>query len=84
MSPVMDSLEEAMDHEPRTFVQMITITINGTRYGLVGPVVIVPGVFNHKVEIDISEIEFGEIMPAYVAARMLEGDFRRVMGTDVQ
>lgn len=63
-------------------VQMIVVTINGIRYGLVGPVVHVPGLMAQ--EIDISEVEFGEIMPAHAAARMLEGDFRAVMGFDIQ
>ena len=63
-------------------VQMIVVTINGTRYALVGPVVHVPGLMAQ--EIDISEVEFGEIMPAHAAARMLEGDFRAVMGFDIQ
>ena len=63
-------------------VQMIVVTINGTRYALVGPVVHVPGVLHQ--DLDVSEIEFGEIMPAYAAARMLEGDFKGVLGTGVQ
>ena len=63
-------------------VQMIVVTINGIRYGLVGPVVHVPGLTAQ--ELDISEVEFGEIMPAHAAARMLEGDFRAVMGFDIQ
>lgn len=81
----MDDLElDDMDHESRTFVQMITLTINGTRYGLVGPVVVLPGVLYPPLDIDISEIEFGEIMSSQSAARMIEGDFKRVMGTLVQ
>lgn len=63
-------------------VQMIVVTINGTRYALVGPVVHVPGLIEN--ELDVSEIEFGEIMPACAAARMLEGDFQEMMGFDVQ
>jgi len=63
-------------------VQMIVVTINGTRYALVGPVVHVPGLM--KQDLDVSSVEFGEIMPAYAAARMLEGDFKGVHGTNVQ
>jgi len=63
-------------------VQMVVVTINGTRYGLVGPVVHVPGTMDQ--DLDVSEIEFGEIMPARAAAKMLQGDFRKVMGTEVQ
>jgi hypothetical protein len=63
---------------------MITLTINGTRYGLVGPVVVVPGLTTGLLEVDISEIEFGEIMTGRTAARMLEGDFKKAMGAGVQ
>ena len=63
-------------------VQMIVVTINGTRYALVGPVVHVPGLI--ESDLDVSEIEFGEIMTACAAARMLEGDFQELMGVDVQ
>lgn len=71
-----------MTTEDQPLVQIIVVTINGTRYGLVGPVVHVPGIMDQ--DLDISEIEFGEIMPARAAAKMLQGDFRKVMGTEVQ
>ena len=77
----MDDLE--LDDRP-SLVQMITLTINGTRYGLVGPVVVVPGLIPGPLEVDISEIEFGEIMTVRTAARMLEGDFKKAMGAGVQ
>jgi hypothetical protein len=77
----MDDLE--LDDRP-SLVQMITLTINGTRYGLVGPVVVVPGLTPGPFEVDISEIEFGEIMTVNTAARMLEGDFKKAMGAGVQ
>jgi hypothetical protein len=66
----------------QALVQMIVVTINGVRYGLVGPVVHVPGIMDQ--ELDVSEIEFGEILTARTAAKMLQGEFRSVMGTDVQ
>jgi len=72
------------DDLPAPLVQMITLVINGTRYGLVGPVVVVPGHGPRIVDIDVSEIEFGEIMTAGTAARMLEGDFKRALGSGVQ
>jgi hypothetical protein len=72
------------DHDCAPLVQMITLTINGTRYGLVGPVVVVPGLTTGLLEVDISEIEFGEIMTGRTAARMLEGDFKKAMGAGVQ
>ncbi len=68
------------DNEP--LVQMVVVTINGVRYGLVGPVVHVPGLIEH--DLDVSEIEFGEIMPAHAAAKMLRGEFKAMMGSEVQ
>ena len=70
--------------EDAPLVQMITLTINGTRYGLVGPVVFVPGHGPRHVDVDVSEIEFGEIMTVNTAARMLEGDFKKALGANVQ
>jgi len=63
-------------------VQLILVTINGTQYALVGPVVYVPGLM--KQDLDVSSVEFGEIMPAHAAARMLEGEFRDSMGSHIQ
>jgi hypothetical protein len=80
----MNTLPVLRDGANIPLVQMIAITINGTRYGLVGPVVLAPGLMQQHVSVDVSEIEFGEIMSAHTAARMLEGDFRNVMGADIQ
>ena len=63
-------------------VQMIVVTINGTQYALVGPVVYVPGITEQ--DLDVSNIEFGEIMTACAAAQMLKGDFRNALGTNEQ
>jgi len=79
-----DLNEDEEEGAQRPLVQIITLKINGISYGLVGPVVLVPGLMSKSLEIDVSEIEFGEIMPAAVAARMLEGDFKRGMGAKVQ
>lgn len=68
------------NNEP--LVQLVVVTINGVRYGLVGPVVHVPGLI--ESDLDVSEIEFGEIMPAHAAALMLRGEFKAVMGSEVQ
>jgi hypothetical protein len=62
-------------------VQLLIITINGTQYALVGPVIHVPG---NNPSFNITEIEFGDILPASAAARMLEGAFREHMGSKVQ
>ena len=63
-------------------VQMIVVTINGMQYALVGPVVHVPGIMHQ--DLDVSGIEFGEIMPAHAAAKMLEGNFREALGSGIQ
>ena len=68
------------NNEP--LVQLVVVTINGVRYGLVGPVVHVPGIL--ESDLDVSEIEFGEIMPAHAAAKMLRGEFKAMMGSEVQ
>ena len=68
---------------PGPMIQMMVVTINGVEYALIGPVVHGPGGIGTQ-NLDISDIHFGEIMPAHAAARMLEGDFRAVMGFDIQ
>jgi hypothetical protein len=78
----MNDLPILMTPEDEALVQMIVVTINGTRYGLVGPVVHVPGLMDYDV--DVTEVEFGEIMRAHDAAKMLKGEFRKLMGTEVQ
>jgi hypothetical protein len=82
MLPTVTKLLMGQDADGQALVQMIVVTINGVRYGLVGPVVHVPGIMDQ--ELDVSEIEFGEILTARTAAKMLQGEFRAVMGTDVQ
>ena len=66
--------DDIPEDPPNSYVQMITLTINGTRYGLVGPVVFAPEFNTRHVDIDISEIEFGEIMSSTSAAHMLQGN----------
>ena len=83
MIDMSDLNEDEEEGAQRPLVQIITIKINGVNYGLVGPVVLVPGLMSKALEIDVSEIEFGEIMPVTLAARMLEGDFKRMMGAEV-
>ncbi len=80
----MNDTDDLEPNDRPPLVQMITLKINGIRYGLVGPVVVVPGFITSPLEVDISEIEFGEIMTANTAARMLEGDFKKAMGAGIQ
>jgi hypothetical protein len=76
------TLSNVLGPNDEPLVQMIVVTINGMQYALVGPVVHVPGIMAQ--DLDVSGIEFGEIMPAHAAAKMLEGDFKGVLGTNVQ
>jgi len=63
-------------------VQVTVVTLDGVQYAMIGPVLYVPGLLQGPRE--FSDIEFGDVMPASMAARMLEGRFREAMGRDVQ
>lgn len=76
------TLSNVLGPNDEPLVQMIVVTINGMQYALVGPVVHVPGIMAQ--DLDVSGIEFGEIMPAHAAARMLEGNFREALGSGIQ
>jgi len=54
--------------DPRPMVQVVIITVGGTKYALIGPV------FGTG---EVSAIEFGEVMPMDVAAKMLSGEHRQ-------
>lgn len=62
---------------------MMVVTINGTQYALIGPVVHGPDA-TEQDPLNITEIHFGEILPASVAAEMLNGSFLRQMENEVQ
>lgn len=59
-------------------VQVVCLTIDGVKVTLVGPVLHVPeaGINVGTVQ----EIEFGELVPAHMAARLLDGGFSESMG----
>ena len=63
-------------------VQMTLVTLDGVQYAMIGPVLYVPGLKAGPRE--FSDIEFGDIMPAKMAARMLEGEFRNYLGGEMQ
>jgi hypothetical protein len=67
-----------MGHEPRPMVQVVCLTIDGQKVVCLGPVLHVPPAGLHVGE--IQEIEFGELIPAHLAARLLDGDFTESMG----
>jgi hypothetical protein len=58
--------------------QVVCLTIDGVKVMLLGPVLHVPtaGIYVGNVQ----EIEFGELVPAPLAARMLDGGFSKSMG----
>ena len=83
MSPLID--EEVQIPEtawaglaPRPMVQVICLTIDGRKVVCIGPVLHVPPVGLHVG--DIQEIEFGELIPAHLAARLLDGALSEEMG----
>jgi len=57
--------------EPRAMVQVIVMTINGHKVVCLGPVLHVPPLGIHVG--DVQEIEFGEIIPANLAVKLLDG-----------
>jgi hypothetical protein len=61
-----------------SMVQVVCITIDGTKVVLLGPVLHVPTAGIHVGNIE--EIEFGELVPAHLAAKMLDGGFSESMG----
>ena len=67
-----------MGLEPRPMVQVICLTINGHKVLCLGPVVHAPpaGILVGEVQ----DIEFGELLPANLAARLLSGEFSQGMG----
>jgi hypothetical protein len=73
MTPSLQSIIEALD--PRTMVQVVIITAGGQKYALLGPVMTCA---------EVTEIEFGDLIPMQVAAKMLSGDHREWLGTDLQ
>lgn len=63
---------------PRPMVQVVCLTIDGQKVVCLGPVLHVPPAGLHVGTIE--EIEFGELIPAHLAARLLDGDFTESMG----
>lgn len=64
--------------EPRTMVQVIVMTIDGQKVVCLGPVLHVPPAGLHVG--NIQEIEFGELVPAHLAARLLDGALGKSVG----
>ena len=73
MTPSLQDIVEALG--PRPMVQVVIITAGGQKYALIGPVMTCA---------EITDIEFGELMPMEVAAKMLSGDHKEWLGVGLQ
>ena len=73
MTTSLQSIIQALG--PRPMVQVVIITAGGQKYALLGPVIACA---------EVTEIEFGDLIPMQVAAKMLSGDHREWLGTSLQ
>lgn len=73
MTPSLADIVEALG--PRQLVQVVIITAGGQKYALIGPVMDCG---------EVTDIEFGELMPMDVAAKMLSGDHKEWLGVGLQ
>ncbi len=73
MTPSLQEIVEALG--PRPMVQVVILTAGGQKYALIGPVMTCA---------EITDIEFGELMPMEVAAKMLSGDHKEWLGVGLQ
>ena len=73
LGPYLQEVMEALGS--RTMVQVVILTAGGQKYALIGPVI---------QDLEVTEIEFGDLLPMEVAARMLSGEHRRWLGTQLQ
>ena len=73
MTPSLQDIVEALG--PRPMVQVVILTAGGQKYALIGPVMACA---------EVTDIEFGELMPMEVAAKMLSGDHKEWLGVGLQ
>lgn len=73
-TPSLADIVQALD--PRPMVQVVIITAGGQKYALIGPVI------DDREE--VTGIEFGELMPMDVAAKMLSGEHRQWLAGQLQ
>ena len=73
MTPSLQDIVEALG--PRPMVQVVILTAGGQKYALIGPVMTCA---------EVTDIEFGELMPMEVAAKMLSGDHKEWLGVGLQ
>jgi hypothetical protein len=79
MTPSLQDIMQALG--PRPLVQVVILTAGGVKYALIGPVIQDPRATDFG---EVTEIEFGELMPMDVAAKMLSGDHKEWLGTGLQ
>lgn len=63
---------------PRPMVQVVCLTIDGHKVVCLGPVLHLPPV--GLLVGEVQEIEFGELIPAELAAKLLDGRLAESMG----
>lgn len=75
-------LQEILDVlGPRQMVQVVILTAGGVKYALIGPVIQDP----RDTEFgEVTEIEFGDLLPLEVAAKMLSGEHKEALGMSLQ
>ena len=79
MSHPLQEIMEALG--PRPMVQVVIITAGGVKYALIGPVIQDPRATECG---EVTEIEFGDLLPLEVAAKMLSGEHKEALGMSLQ
>jgi hypothetical protein len=79
MNPLLQDIVEALG--PRPMVQIVILTVNGTQCALIGPVVQDPRATELS---NVTAIEFGDLIPLQLAAKMLSGEYRDGLGEHLQ
>ena len=74
----LQALQDYVSGDFTHLVQMIVLTIDGQQVVYLGPVVHAPSVGIHAG--DVQNVEFGEVIPARLAARLIGGEFTQEMG----
>jgi hypothetical protein len=62
-------------------VQVVILTAGGVKYALIGPVIQDPRATDFG---EVTEIEFGDLIPLEVAAKMLAGEHKEALGVSLQ
>jgi hypothetical protein len=79
MTPSLQDILEVLG--PRPMVQVVILTAGGVKYALIGPVIQDPRATEFG---EVTEIEFGDLLPMEVAAKMLSGEHKEALGISLQ